>query len=460
MLSETQSERLLTELEASMGKRLEGLRTQLLREPKTKAVLWELIALYASQKTFGIVEHEPDEGCPDIIVRNPSLAIEACLVESPSQKLSSDLSMFEIFLNKALLASGFAPPARDTQVKAIDTHNPISVPPEHKWSGIVRSPEFQSYSKSLLEIGKGSLTLPENNLVISMSSTNRKYSSGSRPGLYRSKEISEHPLYKVIERKGIQIRKWQRNGLNLPVILAVCFEDSGPEFDDGLFGGKDNVSHVVLSALHSSQKLDVLTILNQLRQSPSLEGGVVGPPKLELQVKGGRDIAAVITVRVVTSVASRTHQRKMHSKLYINSHAERPLTKEQIAELHQLDFSVVEIGPGWEAWEETQRGSLLERNLKLGGGWMFRDKGDGFELELSAVSLVQILSGERTCESLFGPIDQPPNPASLCRMALERGHPLVGVALLEPNDQRGGVKVCLKFGGSAAPLLSRAKEEK
>lgn len=459
MLSETQAEQLLTELEGSLGKRLEGLRTQLLRESKTKAVLWELIVLYASQKAFGVVEHEPDQGCPDILVKNPNFAIEACLVAPPSEKLSSNLSKFEIFLNKALLASGFAPVARDTHVKAIDAHNPISVPPEHKWPEVVQSGEFQSYSKSLLKFGKGVLTLAEYNLVISMKSTNRKYSGVSRPGLYQSKEISEHPLYKVIERKGIQIRNWRSNGLGLPVILAVCSEDSGPEFDDGLFGGKDNVSHVVLSALHSSRELDVLTILNQLRQSPSLEGGVFGPPRRDLQVKGGRGIAAVITVRVVTSIASQTYQRKMHSKLYINTHAERPLTEEQIAELHQLDFSVVEIGPGWEAWEGTQRGSLLERNLNLGGGWMFRDEGDGFELELSAISLVQILSGERTCESLFGPVDQSPNPAYLCRMALERGHPLVDVELLESNDQRGGAKVCLKFGGSADPLLSRAKEK-
>jgi len=68
MISDGQARALLEECEAAAGRTLHKLRSQLDNSHDTLGALWELVTLNVATGLGHEVEHEPDDGTPDVLV--------------------------------------------------------------------------------------------------------------------------------------------------------------------------------------------------------------------------------------------------------------------------------------------------------------------------------------------------------------------------------------------------------
>lgn len=458
MISENQAKRMLQELEVDLGYELTDLRKDLLRNRHPKSSLWELIVLYVSHMSYGSVVHEPEQGHPDVILPKLDMAFEACLINPPREDLEKELDIFCQWLIKNLNSSGVEFQALHTELDLLNNSVTFSVPKEHEWSGIRKSLHFSALKESLQQNGRGTLELEDNNLKIDIKISQARHSSSHGPPYTLPEKVSDHPLYNRLKRKGKQIRKWSNDILKRPIVLVIGFDGSGPEYYNGHRSGTCPISRVIFSSLLDPQKMDMLDALNNLEVELHHTNEGIELSHGQLQIKGSKYISAIVFVSVETDIGSRRHNRQPVVDMFLNEQASVPLSENQMLSLQNFDFSVVEFGPGWEGWEGTERTSLLERNLRRGGGWEMALGSETFEIEISAISLVQILSGLRSIDSVFGDMEtQATSPQKLCRIALEENHPIIGVEFLAPEDQREEHKVRLKFGQPEAPLVSRSK---
>lgn len=97
MISDGQARALLEECEAAAGRPLHKLRSQLASSHYTLGALWELVTLNVATGLGPGVEHEPDDGTPDVLVDLPGIDrfwIEATHIGWPERDASETISKF------------------------------------------------------------------------------------------------------------------------------------------------------------------------------------------------------------------------------------------------------------------------------------------------------------------------------------------------------------------------------
>jgi hypothetical protein len=280
----------------------------------------------------------------------------------------------------------------------------------------------------------------------------------------QSKDITKHPVYKAISSKAEQARKrWAKRIQNRPIVLLICAPRPGGELSAIHDRQEFSVDRAVWNALLDPNQLSNLDQLNVLGRQLVLSPKGVGPDTKRLRVSGSASISAVVFVRLEHSNDRMSTGLSTIAKpmLYINRHATNPLSNSQLGMIKRMDFNAIELGPGWEAWQGTERESRKERNVRSGGGWEASSTKNGeFRLKIPTYKVLLILSGEATTAELFRSRDGSNLPLMKFKEALESKLELTAVDIVEGDPiKRGEQQIEFTFEDGAESVVARARKK-
>jgi hypothetical protein len=169
MIDSKQTGVLLNQCETWLGTGLDELRKTLQRQEKPKPVLWELIVLHAFSALLNIqiddsdacnaissIQHEPDEGNPDVFVHLnecQSLYIDAAFIEPRNKDQEEELRYFCYWVREELKDQNIP----DTQnlrisMKPANPARDIQVPANNLWKKQLKSYPFTVGSVRTVEL--------------------------------------------------------------------------------------------------------------------------------------------------------------------------------------------------------------------------------------------------------------------------------------------------------------------
>lgn len=469
MISERQIRYLLTKCETALGRQLTDLRARLLRHKNHDASIWELICLAVSLECFERVDHEPTTGMPDIIVRGLfglELSLEATTVTSGRDLESDKNSDFTRWIWKQVTAKDIPGNGAVISIdRYSDPRRPPKIPASHDWSKLLKDPEWLAFIRSLAEHGQSTCTLSELDLSIGYRLKHDGFISSNIMAPEQNKDILMHPVYKAIRSKAEQAnKKWTKRVRNRPIVLLICAPRPGGELSAIHDRQEFSVDRAIWNALLDPSEMSDLDQLNVLGRRLVVGRDGVGPDTKRLRVSGSASISAVVFVRLEHSNERMSASLSTLAKplLYINRSAANPLSNSQLAKIKRMDFNAIELGPGWEAWQGTERVSRKERNLRSGGGWKASSgRNGGFKLKLPTYKVLQILAGEGTTAELFNSRDGSNLPLMKFKAALESKLELTAVDVVEGNPaKREEQQIEFTFKDGAEAVVARAKRKR
>ena len=468
MISEQQIRYLLDQCERALGQELADLRARLLRHKNYDATIWELICLSAALNSFKRLDHEPAPGTPDIVVRGLvglQLSLEATTVSSARDKESDKSSEFTYWLWQQVspiddLGNGAVIVVESNS----DPKRPPRIPPENEWPGLLKKTSWRTFTRLLKQHGQSKWVLPEQDLAIFYRTKNDGIISSNIMAPEQSKDISKHPVYRAISSKAKQAQtKWPKKFRRRPIVLLICAPRPGGELSAIHDQQEFSVDRAVWNALLDPRKMSDLDQLNVLGRRLVFSPEGVGPDKKRLRVSGSACISAVVFVRLEHSNDRVSAGLVTLAKplLYINQHAAKPLSNSQLDKIKRMNFNAIELGPGWEAWQGTERKCRKERNIRSGGGWAASSSKNGeFKLKLPTFKVLQVLSGEATTTELFKSRDGSNLPLMKFKEALESKLELTSVDIVECDPaKREEQQIEFTFKDGTESVVARAKRK-
>jgi hypothetical protein len=458
VIAESQARALLEECEGRLGRRLEGLRDQLLLSDNTLGALWELVVLHVSMQLGPGVDHEPAPGTPDVVLRVPSVppfSIEATHVRWPDRDEQELRFKFLGWVRASLRKHGVDPSSYHPRLDPSDPgSNSDIVPKEHQWKTLLRTDQWErvvdAAKRPPSEI-KVQLPPPfRADLSIKFLGFAREALSAGFRAAQSVERVSDHPVYSAVRSKADQARKWKREEP-----LIVCVGSSlAPLFP--MNEARPGAWAAVVAALTDTSRWSVMDRHNHLRDST---------PE-NYRVRGAERISGVLLVSIEDRPAlgwqRSSHNRfaRVH-KLITNPDASFPLNETQLASVSRLDFNTFPFGPQWEIWRApSARGwrdpnRIMNRDepgktTSLGGG-----TADQFTLQFAAEDLVKLLAGTDPEKGLREAIDGVHASFRL------RDRPIIKKIELVAGDakQRKPDMVKVTFGTRPEPLVQGLKNK-
>jgi len=467
VISERQIEDLLTRCEQRLGLRLEKLRNNLLHHRETETHIWELVVLFVVSQCFEKVQHEPGKSMPDIVVKRfwaTELSFEATLVSSSAEKQSNQAREFRSWVYRKINA---VTKLNGGNLDLIPIHNESDayIPAEHQWPSLLKDRSWGTFLHQITDSGQANWVCPNGNFVVAFKVRENGFVVGGSD-VYRYKysgDIESHPIYKCIRRKAKQIRNWNQKLTSKPVVLVVGINDSGMEFFDNPANPEGAPKHAIYSALLYPDRLNVIDRYNILHLSAVVHEGQWQSNLKSHRVSGSSKISAVVLVQIENQYQfDGRYKRVAKATLYQNYHADNKLSEIQLQQIQEIDFNLIEYGPGWEDWEGHERSTIAERNLERGGGFKltsYRDQ--GFEIELPAIDVLKVLAGAKTAQDVFKDYRSEPTPLSMFKKAFESGMPIIESEIVPREGlDRSETMMRICFGEPQQPTVASVKGSK
>ena len=236
------------------------------------------------------------------------------------------------------------------------------------------------------------------------------------------KNISEHPIYKAIYRKRKQIRKFGKNDTS-PLFLAICasHEDSnlGLHTPCGV-----TPEEAIQAAFYDSR---INNLLKEL-------GSELVPNGKNLNIDAAKYLTGVIFVHLATPIAFDGGINKIPvAKLFLNQQCVNLANKNVINSLYKINFDKLAFGPGWDDWEQTDKGN---RQMRL-------TKRVTKNIELSHNKfvfpqsyLLKLLAGELDSKKFL--VGKNYDLRDMFKMALNEGQDIIAIRLIETEVDHAG----------------------
>lgn len=459
MISDGQARAMLEEWEAAAGRPLHKLRSQLASSRDTLGALWELVTLNVATALGPGVEHEPDDGTPDVLVDLPGIDrfwIEATHIGWPERDASETISKFidwmRLELKKRL---GIDPNLYDIRCDPPTVNANAVIPGEHTWAALRRSQAWLGFVEEVGERPKRAvatvLTEPFSaKVTVSFyDRPQRGLTSGYlSPRVVRT--IRDHPVWSALRSKASQARAWK---LEDPIVVCI-----GSSLSVSLFDSLQNFAPgpeaAVDGALYDTSKWHMIAQHNLLRDTSGSN----------YQVRGADRISAVILVSIEDrkglAWCRRDHNRIARTKFVLNQQARYPLSEAQLRALAPMDFNRFPYGPQWETWPEPSRREWRnpERIMKRSEPGKFITYAPGSDgslnLHIPTEDLTKLLAGVEGVEGLLESIRGVHAGRRLSALPpLERAEVIPG----DPK-QRKGATLKLTFGAPNAPVVQSMRQ--
>lgn len=408
---------------------------------------------------------EPAEGMPDVIVKTwwrTAFSVEATTVTSPVSELLDLSSEFHSWIYRRIAKSSITLDGAAISTEAtVGYQGKSEVPKRHRWRQLTKHPSWSEFVNEVLRSGRAIWSCPEGGISVFFEARNNGHITGNLFAPEKSTEITRHPVYRAIRSKAKQASKWPGRIRRRPIVLAMCAPRSGSEFSDFPAHNEFSVDRAVWSALLDHQRLSDLDRLNILRQKLSLSPEGVQVASNRLRVAGSKLISAVLFVRIeqIHDRAQVAPASRAIPMLYINKHADIPMTARHLQQIKQLDFNFIKYGPGWEAWHGSARESRMTRNMRRGGGIEFRLGGEGkTEMRIPTIQLMKILSGETSAQEVFSDYGEHLNPIERFQKAMNAELSLQSVSVINPDPgSRDEQCISFVFGPGEESIVARSK---
>lgn len=467
MLSERQIEHLLDKCEGKLKASLTTLRDRLLRDRNHASAIFELVLIYTLLGRFARVEPEAGPGMPDAVLRGRwgiRLSFEAAVVTSRASAARKLGSRFHGRLYREIVALGLPINGANISTEAVaGMEQNAEVPKEHQWREMLRHPSWAEFTSQIRGCGEAGWRCPQGNIVVYFKVRQDGYISAQSLQSERRTDIAKHPVYREIRKKARQIRGWPKRLRARPIVLAICTPGSGQEFWSGYDVDDFSVKRAVFSSLLEHERMSDLDRLNILRQRLKFGPRGTYVESNRLRVAGSKLVSAVLIVRIEQDrdLGLLIPKSRAKPELYLNSFARHPLTDRLMAEIKQLDFNMIEYGPGWENWQGTARDSRKARNIRRGGPFTLRLGKEGdIELRIPSMQILRILAGEATAQEVFGDkAAKSPNPLDVFDKALASELTLESIEVVEgERTSREERQIAFHFGKGKPDVIARAKK--
>jgi hypothetical protein len=459
MISDGQAKALLEECEAAAGRPLHRLRSQLASSHDTLGALWELVTTNVATGLGPGVEHEPNDGTPDVLVDLPGIDrfwIEATHIGSPEREASKTISNFIDWIRLELKRRhGIEPNLYDIRCDPLTVHANAVIPDEHTWAGLRRSQEWLAFAEKVRERPKTAVATVLSGgfsakVTVTFHSQPHKYLTAG----YRSpnvvKTVRDHPVWSALRSKASQARAWK---LEDPIVVCI-----GSSLSVSLFDSPQNFAPgpeaAVAGALYDTSKWHMGAQHNVLRDTSGAD----------YRVKGADRISAVILVSIEDKKTldwyRHDHHRIARTKFVINQQARYPLSEAQLRALATLNFNKFPYGPQWETWPEPSRREWKSRERIMkrsepGKVITYVPRPDGsLDLYIPTEALTKLLAGVEGIEGLLESIRGVYADKQLSALPpLERAEVVPG----DPK-QRKGATVKLTFGVPRPPVIQAMRQ--
>jgi len=461
---------MLDRCEEHQQRELPVLRASLLRNSYPIGAIWELACLYHSIEHFVDVEHEPKQAHPDILIRSangsPDFAIEATVVNE-NNNMSAGAEAFVSQLVKQIRKSRIKFVGSESRITKIKINEAAQVPDFSSLPALFRTDIWKAFVSQISDSGEGILILDDLNIQCKFRTRDEPNDSCSCFSEDLPKSVKDYPVYKTIKRKGAQISRWQQDRKCFPIVLAIWLDKSADKvLRRGPSHPEANIKSAVYGALLDSARLDPLTRYNLLRKKLAIRHGQWRPDMSTDQVSSARCISAVLVChrgrgsRIGNTISYDNGRAEIRAQIFINDHADIPLSDIQLEKLTTMRLSSVELGPGREAWEETHRASLRARQPSTIGGWKrtLNIHEDKVAMEIPIDNVLQVLAGIKPADSVLGPISQDQSPMCCIARAIDEGRELEACEVVRPDPLTRDTP-CLKlsFGPRANPVVARTR---
>jgi len=436
VISESQARVLLYACERSLQRPLDRLRDQLGKSDDTLAALWELVVLHSAIQHGPGIDHEPSDGCPDILFRLHGIeqfAMDAKHIRWPDREEREHRHQFIEWIRQQVhVRCGTDPTSIHIQLDPTDrTDNAHILTHSHEWHDVFRSEAWQR----ILDAAKRP---PPQRAIVDLEPPFRarleltfstSASRGFRCGYAAPQTIvrvSDHPVYAALEQKATQARKtWK---LEEPLVICV-----GSSLTTSLWPMAEShpgADAAVVAALTDTSRWSIAQRHNLFRDTSDSD----------YRVRGADRISAVILVSIESPIQlgwrPSNHNRIAKARLYRNPNPRFPLSPAQEDLLQRIHFNHVAYGPQWETWRapsasEWKNPDRITRRREPGKTMTYAPRSDGtFDFLLAAEDLVKLLMGKGSETEVLEAIDGLP-----VGRALSTKPRLTGVALV-PGDAK------------------------
>jgi hypothetical protein len=458
MISDGQARALLEECEATAGRPLHKLRSQLASSHDTLGALWELVTLHVATGLGQGVEHEPSDGTPDVLVDLPRIGrfwIEATHIGWPEREASETISEFIRWMRLELKSRhDIDPILYDIRCDPPTTNSNAVIPDEHTWARLRRSEEWLALANDARQRPKLAVSTVltggfSAKVTIRFHDKPRKSLTSGYLNPKIIKSIRDHPVWRALRSKASQARTWK---LEDPIVVCI-----GSSLSVSLFDSLQNLAPgpeaAVYGALHDTSTWHTINQHNLLRDTSGSS----------YQVKGAERISAVVLVSIEDSKERawyrRDHNRVARAKFILNPQARYPLSEEQIRALASLNFNQFPYGPQWETWPEPSRRDwknperIMERS-EPGKVITCSPGSDGsLSLQIPVEDVTKLLAGVESVEGLLSSIRRVRADRHLSALPpLERAEVVPG----DPK-QRKGATLKLTFGAPKPPVVQAVR---
>ncbi len=238
MINEQQANKLLSQCEIWLEANLTRLRDSLRsNHENTIPMLWELIVLHATASYIALkheksvdrdksissqIQHEPVDGSPDILLQ-PNFCkpfnIEITYINGQKQQ-EEDFRNFRDRVWTELSKRGVETQSLNVRLDPANHQNIIEAPPNNRWRHYFQSTQWGYFVTKILA---GDLPLnwdiDEGNIIVKAAKQGQEFMTYSQ---YPRIPITESPVYKAIEQKARQAKKWTESGKEYqPLVLII-----------------------------------------------------------------------------------------------------------------------------------------------------------------------------------------------------------------------------------------------
>lgn len=459
LISERQIEALLCECEAELARDLSGLRARLLHNRHYNGTIWELIVLYTAIKRTDLqIDYEPDDAMPDIRFYNASgtrFWFEVSEVSSASNEQKNRINELRRWICEQLTKTGYQLKGAAIDIRPKSSEFELSIPPIQSWKSEKKSYAWKSFISDISRNGSGTWDFANGNAHINLKTNQLGFFTGGHPVPNLPKSAKQHPVYKLLKRKGEQIKKWESSITDKPIVVVICSTDISSEFD--IKGNGVGLEQAIYSALLDPSLLSSVHRYNILH-----DGSFYGSGIKSKRVMGARLISAVLFVRLENQLEGLSYKSNMIAApiLFDNPHAETPLSELDKKVVRGLNFNLVEYGPGREAWQRSHKGSAKDRNRKIGGKYTMGSNGNGsVYIELPTIILLRILAGDITAEDALSEFGDNSKLIDLFKRALDYNQEIEKVSIIDSDPiKREEPCIRIEFGIPKPAVIARVKD--
>jgi hypothetical protein len=458
MIDSKQTGVLLNQCETWLGTGLGKLRQTLQNQEKPKPVLWELIVLHTFSALLNIqiddsdtcnaissIQHEPDEGNPDVFVHLnecKSLYIDATFIETRKEQ-EQELHYFCYWVREKLKDQNF-PDAQALRisVKPANPAQDIQVPANNLWKKQLQTDSWKRFFAEILS-GK----FPCSWLIEDSKNGSNVlvYVECPAAGLLPAYSLpvqniptcaTDNPIYRTLVRKAKQAKQWEDAGNCFqPLVIVIGASDSLHQIQGHDSSSTRNMEKAIYSALAD--------IRNISKSHASRISAVI-----------------VVTIKNQYSGFNGKLEPRASTLFVKNPHADFPLSSLHEEILGKIDFNQVKYSLGYEHWEQQPQyhpKPLISKYFLESQGnfvWSY-GLNSSFNVEIPLDIIAPVLSGDLLAEELWmvdleNEIPYPPSHkeiSDLLRAAANIRQPVINIKFVcgDPVN-REGARLRLEFG--------------